>query len=158
MYSLRTAAEAVGRGKPAILKAIQKGKISAKRNELGEWEIDPAELHRVYPLIPKEALKESPVERREIGETAGEIKELRVRLEAMHELKARMEDECADLRRRLDQTEEARRKAEDAKDRAFGELSRLTLMLTHEGVKPQPEPAAQGPETPKKAWYRRLFG
>ncbi len=29
MYSLKEAAEAVGVGKPAILKAIQKGRISA---------------------------------------------------------------------------------------------------------------------------------
>ena len=50
MYSLKEAAERTGRGKPAILKAIQKGRISAKKNELGEWQIDPAELHRVYPV------------------------------------------------------------------------------------------------------------
>ncbi|HRW57963.1 MAG TPA: hypothetical protein P5185_09415, partial [Oscillospiraceae bacterium] len=50
MYSLKEAATQTGRGKPAILKAIQKGRISAKKNELGEWQIDPAELHRVYPV------------------------------------------------------------------------------------------------------------
>ena len=50
-YSLRQAADATGRAKPTLLRAIQAGKISAKKNELGEWEIDPAELHRIYPPV-----------------------------------------------------------------------------------------------------------
>ena len=39
-YSLKQAGEATGRSKPSILCAVQTGKISAKKNELGEWEID----------------------------------------------------------------------------------------------------------------------
>jgi hypothetical protein len=50
-YSLKQAADATGRTKPALLRAIQTGKISAKKNEMREWEIDPAELHRVYPPV-----------------------------------------------------------------------------------------------------------
>src|SRR6185295_1530733 len=50
-YSLKQAADATGRTKPAILRAIQTGKVSARKNELGEWEIEPAELHRVYPPV-----------------------------------------------------------------------------------------------------------
>jgi hypothetical protein len=49
VYSLKQAADAVGRGKPAILKAIKSGRISAKKDDNGQWQIDPAELHRVYP-------------------------------------------------------------------------------------------------------------
>src|SRR3954451_24357338 len=51
VYSLKQAAEATGRTKPTILRAIQTGKISAKKNEIGEWEIEPAELHRVYTPV-----------------------------------------------------------------------------------------------------------
>lgn len=47
--SLLEAAESVGMTKAGIRKAIGKGKISAKKNENGEWQIDPAELFRVYP-------------------------------------------------------------------------------------------------------------
>ena len=50
-YSLKQAADATGRTKPTLLRAIQAGKISAKKNEMREWEIDPAELHRVYPPV-----------------------------------------------------------------------------------------------------------
>ena len=48
---MRQAADATRRTKPTLLPAIQTGKISAKKNELGEWEIEPAELHRVYPPV-----------------------------------------------------------------------------------------------------------
>ncbi len=51
MYTIATAAAAVGRNKTAILRAIENGKISADRDEKGELQIDPAELHRIYPPL-----------------------------------------------------------------------------------------------------------
>ena len=51
MYSIATAAAAVGRNKNAILRAINAGKISVTKDENGEWQIDPAELHRIYPPL-----------------------------------------------------------------------------------------------------------
>ena len=49
MYSLGTAAKATGKAKSSILRAIKSGRISAIRTDSG-WSIDPAELHRVFPL------------------------------------------------------------------------------------------------------------
>ena len=51
MYTIATAAAAVDRNKTAILRAINVGKILAAKNENGEWLIDPAELHRIYPPL-----------------------------------------------------------------------------------------------------------
>jgi hypothetical protein len=51
MYTIATAAAAVGRHKNAILRAIGTGKFSALKDENGEWQIDPAELHRIYPPL-----------------------------------------------------------------------------------------------------------
>jgi hypothetical protein len=48
-YTLGTAAKATGKSRTSILRAIEKGKISASKNAHGEWDIDPSELHRVYP-------------------------------------------------------------------------------------------------------------
>jgi hypothetical protein len=49
-YSLAQAAAAVGRNRSSVLRAIKAGKISAVRDEAtGEWRIQPAELHRLYP-------------------------------------------------------------------------------------------------------------
>lgn len=47
--SAREAGVRVGLTKQAILKAINKGTISAAKDENGEWRIEPAELFRVYP-------------------------------------------------------------------------------------------------------------
>lgn len=48
--SLREAAKLAGRGKTTIHTAIHDGRLTAERNESGGYEIDPAELHRVFPL------------------------------------------------------------------------------------------------------------
>jgi hypothetical protein len=50
-YTLGDAARATGKAKPTIAKAIATGRVSAERNEDGSYRIDPAELHRVYPMI-----------------------------------------------------------------------------------------------------------
>lgn len=50
LYTLGQAAKAVGKAKGTIKNAIDKGRISASKNEAGEYQIDPSELHRVYPL------------------------------------------------------------------------------------------------------------
>jgi hypothetical protein len=50
-YTLGTAALACGANKSTILRSIKAGKIAALRDEHGQWQIEPAELHRVYPAI-----------------------------------------------------------------------------------------------------------
>lgn len=50
-YTLGTAALACGANKSTILRSIKAGKIAAIRDEQGQWQIEPAELHRVYPAI-----------------------------------------------------------------------------------------------------------
>lgn len=51
VYSLTRAAEATGMTRQGVLAAIRRGTISAQKNALGQWAIDPAELHRVYPPV-----------------------------------------------------------------------------------------------------------
>ena len=171
MYSLKEAAEAVGVVKPALLKAIQKGRISAVKNDIGQWIINPSELYRVYKPVSRETLPKNESERQEPGavflgerhEALNEVIELRLKLDSVSELKARIENECSDLRRRLDDTERARQRAEDSRDKAFFELSRLTLLLTDQKINkdnpiidPEVTIEAQTPE--KKGWFKRLFG
>ena len=57
MHTIATAAAAVGRNKTAILRAIKVGKISVSKDENGEWQIDPAELHRVYPPLRSPSMR-----------------------------------------------------------------------------------------------------
>jgi excisionase family DNA binding protein len=53
MLTLGQAAKETGVSKPTISKAISKGRISATKNEKGEYDIDPAELFRVFPIASK---------------------------------------------------------------------------------------------------------
>jgi hypothetical protein len=57
-FTLGTASQATGTAKSTILRAIKAGRISATRDELGQWQIDPAELARVFPLL---AIPSAPV-------------------------------------------------------------------------------------------------
>ena len=47
MYDLAAAAAATGLNKASILRAIKSGKISGTKDALGQWWVEPAELHRV---------------------------------------------------------------------------------------------------------------
>jgi hypothetical protein len=61
MLTLAEAAKETGFTKPAIFKAIKSGKISASKDERGQWMIDPAELFRVYdPVSKKETVEPQP--------------------------------------------------------------------------------------------------
>jgi hypothetical protein len=52
--SLADAGKLTGLHKVSILRAIRKGKISAEKDENGEWRIQPAELFRIYPPLPEQ--------------------------------------------------------------------------------------------------------
>ena len=48
-YSLSEAATACGVYKSTILRSIKNGRLTGTKDEFGQWRIEPAELHRVYP-------------------------------------------------------------------------------------------------------------
>ena len=60
VYTLGDAAKATGKSKATISKAIKSGRISATKDETGTFQIDPAELHRVYPPTVSDEQKETP--------------------------------------------------------------------------------------------------
>ena len=138
-YSLGEAAKATGKSKATIHRAIQSHKISATKDEAtGSWLIDAAELHRVFPPVSPEQAKNGGLRQ---SETADETAVLRLRLE---ELRQERERERADkdaviddLRRRLDASDEERRKVQ----------AQLTALLTD-----QRQPTEQ-PQ--RRSWWRR---
>jgi hypothetical protein len=50
-YTLAGAATATGQSKKSILRAIKDGKIAGTKDELGNWSIDSAQLHIVFPAV-----------------------------------------------------------------------------------------------------------
>ena len=50
-FTLGTASQATGCAKSTILRAIKAGRLSATRDDIGQWAIDPSELFRVCPAL-----------------------------------------------------------------------------------------------------------
>jgi uncharacterized protein YicC (UPF0701 family) len=65
VLTLTEAAKATGLTRPGLLKAIQTGRLSASKNDLGQWRIDPAELFRVYEPVNAETNENQPETKRE---------------------------------------------------------------------------------------------
>lgn len=98
MYTLGEAAKATGKSKATISKAIKSGRISAQKDGSGTFQIDPAELHRVYPPTVSIEQKETHANTHEKPDIDGTIRELQTRLEAAHERLSDKEAVIADLR------------------------------------------------------------
>ncbi len=125
-YTLGQASKASGRSKPTILQAIRNGRLTATRNDKKQWQIDPAELGRVYPTNPK-------IER---DETPTNDNSLQATIEHLRELLSRTERERDELSRRLDEEASERRK--------------LTAILIDQRAK-TPE---QEPTPPRRRFFR----
>jgi len=102
--TLSEAAAWAGKGRPAILKALQKGTISGRKDEGGQWRIDPAELARVYkPGNMQDGSSVVPGSTLDIAEAiAGKDRELAL----LREMLAEVRDERDDVRQDRDRWRE----------------------------------------------------
>jgi hypothetical protein len=123
-YTLGEAAKATGMSKAALSRSIKNGRLSAEKQEDGSFKIDPAELHRVYPVQPL------PENRQDNPSTAIENARLKATIEGLEKLCSQIEGERDSLRE---------------------QNTRLTALLTDQRTKQpsQEEPAA----TPKRNWW-----
>lgn len=147
-YTLGTAAKATGKSKATIHRAIKGGVLSASRSDDGSYEIDPAELHRVYPPVSSEGSREQEVRRYATPEETGLLRQendfLKQQLEREREF-------SQELSRRLDEEAAERRKAAD-------EIRRLTLMITDQRQHVTDGTPSQVPSEGKGKLWEKLFG
>ncbi len=136
-YNLISAAKATGKSKSTILRSIQNGRISASKDDVGGWVIDPAELHRVFPPVAAEPPKTQPMEHGATNATVNEIEVLKARLEAKDEL--------------LRAKEELLEQVQGERDNLREQNARLTALLPP----PKPEPAEEAPRRGLFGWFRR---
>ena len=102
--SLSAAAKKVDRSKSTLSRAIKDGRLSANRCEDGSYQIDPAELYRVFPATaPQPATSNTTQPGSELTGT------LRMQLETVERERNRereqMQATIDDLRARLDRAE-----------------------------------------------------
>lgn len=104
-YTLGTAAKATGKAKSTILRAIKSGVISATKTHDGSYEIEPSELHRVFPPNGAQQASSNDTQPHEEQDAT-----LRLRLEILEVERQRERDQMQatidDLRARLDRSEE----------------------------------------------------
>jgi hypothetical protein len=114
-YSLSEAAKATGKNKTTIQRAIKSGKISAIKGNSGSYEIEPSELHRVFPPVPTQSSKSNDLQQNAFSFTNSNLarvleleKELAVAEERANGFEGqmhRLSETVDDLRKRLDQSE-----------------------------------------------------
>jgi hypothetical protein len=102
-YTLAAAATATGLSKTTILKAIKNGQIIGTKDELGEWHVEPADLHLLdASVVPDGAGSD------EDQQSAGpDVEALGAQIEAL------LRQAGARLRRQLD---EVRRGQDEGQD------------------------------------------
>jgi len=103
-HTLGTAAKATGKAKSTILRAIKSGIISASRTASGSYQIDPAELHRVFPPVSAQ-----PATSNDTQPSEEQSASLRFQMEILTTERERerrqMQATIDDLRERLDRSE-----------------------------------------------------
>jgi len=138
--TLNKAAKEAGKSKQTILDAIRDGRLSAPKDEQGRYQIDPAELFRVYPVTGL-LTGQLPV-----PETGTDHPRPDTETAFFERIIAGLESERDDLRRRLDQSEEARER--EAAERREAQ-TKLTALLTYRPkAEPTEEPAQEPIPTP----------
>ena len=126
VYTLGQAAKAVGKSKTAVANAVKTGRLSAVKDAFGQWQIDPAELHRVYTM--RGAILGAVGHANDDHSTA-ENERLKATVEGLERLCRQITDERDNLRGHI--------------DRLSDQNTRLTAMLS------APQPA-----TAKSAWWK----
>ena len=127
-YSLGQAAKRLKLNKSTLSRHRREGRFSAEKDEHGSYIIEESELARAYPdqyasNDPEAAQSNDAEHQKTPSDTAAELAKLRAENTLLW-------DERDDLRRRLDQESEERR--------------RLTAMVTD--------------QRERKSFWRRLFG
>lgn len=115
-YTAGQAAQAAGISTPTITRAIKSGKISATKDHTGAWQIEPAELHRVYQieshLKDSETQMKSDVTPLKDNALQVDVEVLRARLEAAEALNAERADQIQYLRSQVETEAAERRRAQ----------------------------------------------
>ena len=131
MHTLGSAAKLTGKSKSTLLRAIKSGRMSGVKDEGGNYQIETSELLRVFPATPHDAPNDAPRTGQESGAVQAEIARI---TEERDRERRQFQETIDDLRRRLDQEAEERRK--------------LTAMLTDQRAQ----------SAPPKGFFGRLFG
>ncbi len=133
MFTITEAARQTGLTRAAIHKAIKNGRLSANKDDNGNYRIDAAELFRVYKKVDSTSKQQHT-------ETSALVDTVDYKL----------------IAQRLEFTERLLKQTENERDNLRLSLNQAMAMLTHQ---PEPPPAAPSKAQPKDSMlWRKLFG
>ena len=139
LLSASQAAKQVGKSVPTITRAIKNGKLSATKTDNGGYQIDPAELFRVWPAVSSGATHEK-------GNATGKM--LDNEPPKSNDVTGVLEAEVKALRQRLEDHQAMLADLREDRDHWRDQAKAQTVLLTNQ---------AQPPEAPGEA-RRGLFG
>jgi len=160
-YTLGQAAKATGKTKTTISNAIKKGRISATKNDVGHYQIEVSELHRVFEPVKTGQSKDgqkvtaqdplidlvNPLENKLVQELLkAKDKEISLKEEIVDQVKSERDKIYGLITNQSEQSnreiEALRAKVEEA------EVAKTKALKT----------ARRWKEEADKPWYRKLFG
>jgi hypothetical protein len=130
MLSAREAAQEVGMTKAGIIRSIHTGKLSATRNDNGQFVIDPVELFRVFTPVSTGVNSNGKIDGHEPDHQS---EAWRQQLTLLERIIRDKEEVITDLRARL-----------DASGAQVAQLTAVVATLT--------------PPKAQKGWWARLLG
>lgn len=139
VLTLNQAAKAAKKSKSTIQYALKTGRLSGFKDERGNYQIDTAELFRVYKSNAVDMDEKSTLEH---AETDLKTALLVQKLEFLEQRLDKLEQEKNEISRRLDTSEEERRETQ----------AKLTALLTYQTAEKPKEP-----NKPNKLW-NKIFG
>lgn len=150
-WTLNQASHATGVSKATILRAIRSGRMTAPKDELNQYAIDPSEFYRVFPAKPVEPADEPGTRTRpDRGETPNETGWLEAEVQRLSEAlktmnlerdreRGQLEGEVRFLRSRVEHADQER-------DAWFDERKSLTArLLTYQPAPPDPSAPVSPP-------------
>jgi hypothetical protein len=147
-YTLTEGATACGISRTTLFRAIKSGKVSAGRDANGNFIIEPAELHRVYPTIAQKQAEQQEKDQQAIKEKirtgTGETAVLLAKLEGLETALQREQQHNEHLKKLFEQADQERRDAQN----------KLMALLTDQRLKPAQEQPAPAEPIKKRRWWQ----
>ena len=127
--SANQAAKEAGVAKKTLLDAIKTGRMSAEKNDKGHWQIDPAELFRVFPKTGGELEAETethPLKKpQETSALEVEVKMLREQMDWQNDIIEELRQERDDWKGQAKTLLIANQNAQDVAKKPQGLIARV---------------------------------
>lgn len=144
MLTLGQAARTTGKSKTTLTRAIKAGRLSATRRDDGSYEIDGAELSRVYATVAAPVPGEISTGNAARDATPDRDTGATVDVELLTR-QAALEAELAGLKAMVDELRQSRDQAQRQADSWQQQAERATIALA-------------APAAPARRWWKRLTG